>query len=137
MAPAVLYRLGEPNANVAMVQLILRLTAVAGRAHELVHALQPHVRRALHTDGCRTAYLAADVEEAGVFWYCEDWDDTRALESKVRTAQFADLLELMEISGKPPQLEFRIVEEVKGLEYVAVLRGRTERDSRRNHDEEK
>jgi quinol monooxygenase YgiN len=106
-----------------MVQLILRLTAATGRAGQLVEALSPHVRRATRSAGCRAAHLATDVASADVFWYCEEWDDAGALEARVRTDQFAQILAVMETSAEPPVLEFRVIEQSKGLEYVAAVRG--------------
>ena len=105
-----------------MVQLLLRLTAAPGHAHEVVQALHPHVTRAVHSNGCRAAHLAADVEAADVYWYCEEWDDESALEATIRAPQFTELLALMETSAEPPLLEFRVLEEAKGLDYVATLR---------------
>jgi quinol monooxygenase YgiN len=105
-----------------MVQLLLRLTAVHGRAHQLVEALQPHARRATRCSGCRAAHLAADVEHADVFWYCEEWDDAAALEAMMRTEQFSQLLVLMETSASQPLLEFRAIGECRGLDYVAAVR---------------
>jgi quinol monooxygenase YgiN len=106
-----------------MVQLLLRLTAASGRSHELVQALHPLVRRASHSAGCRGAHLAADVEDADVFWYCEEWDDPKGLEARVRTEQFSELLSLMETSVEPPMLEFRVIDETRGLDYVSAVRG--------------
>lgn len=107
-----------------MVELILRLTAAAGRAHQLVDALQPHVRHARRTSGCQQAHLATDVDAADVFWYVEVWDDAAALEAHVRTKGFSQLLVLMETSATPPSLEFRMIGEARGLEYVAEIRDR-------------
>jgi quinol monooxygenase YgiN len=104
-----------------MVQLILRLTAAAGRAHQLVEALQPHVRYARRRSGCSAAHLAADVEEADVFWYCEEWDEPAPLEAEIRTEHFAELLAVVETSCEPPLLEFRVIHEAKGLEYVSTI----------------
>jgi quinol monooxygenase YgiN len=107
-----------------MVQLILRLTAAAGRSHHLVQALHPHVRGAQRTSGCRGAHLAADVDAADVYWYCEEWDDLPSFEAEVRTPQFSELLALIETSAAPPMIEIRVMEEARGLDYVASLRDR-------------
>jgi quinol monooxygenase YgiN len=108
-----------------MVQLTLRITAAHGRAHHLVEALHPHVRQALRTSGCRAAHLAADVEAADVYWYCEEWEDPRALERRVRAPEFSEFLALMETSTEPPLLEFRVIEKTRGLDYVERLREST------------
>lgn len=121
-----------------MVQLVLRLTASPGAGHHIVHALHSHLRRAAHSAGCSAAHLAADIDVADVYWYVEEWDDPRALEAKVRTAQFSELLALMETSADAPLLEFRVVAESKGLDYVASLRTAAPWDvrsgSRGSHD---
>jgi quinol monooxygenase YgiN len=105
-----------------MVQLILRLTAPSSRGHHIVEALQAHLRRARQNAGCRSAYLAVDLETADVYWYTEEWGELSALEARVRTDHFADLLAVMETSSEPPLLEFRRIDDVQGLDYVAALR---------------
>lgn len=105
-----------------MVQVILRMTAVAGRGHELIQALQMRMRHTLPPTGCSGAHLAADVHEANVFWYSEDWRDMAALDTELRTGQFSQLLGVMETSAQPPVLEFRVIAETRGLEYVTAVR---------------
>lgn len=105
-----------------MVQLTMRIKAGPGRAHDLVEALHMLKRRALQSQGCVRACCAADVDEAELFWYSEDWETQEALEAKVRSDQFGLLLALMETSPKRPSIEFRIISESRGLEYVAEVR---------------
>ena len=105
-----------------MVQVTLSLSATTGRAHLLVEALLGLMRRAQQSVGCSEAHLSADVADTSVFRYREDWQDTRALEGRVRGEQFAQLLALMETSATPPVLEFRTIESVRGLDYVAAVR---------------
>ena len=105
-----------------MVQLTLRLTAASGRAHELVEALHALTRHTRRQGGCFGAHIAADVDEANAFWYWEDWEDHEALEEEMRTERFSQLLALMETSSQPPVMEFRVVAETRGLEYVSAVR---------------
>jgi hypothetical protein len=77
--------------------------------------------------GCSGAGLAADLGADNVFWYREDWESEELLEASVRSDQFSQLLSLMEVSSMPPSLEFRVVGERRGLEYVAALRGQPAR----------
>ena len=105
-----------------MIQLLVSLTAASGHSQELVQALQPLARRATQSAGCRGAHLAADVSDAHVFWYCEEWDDVEALEAKLRTESFTDFLALAETSVTPPFIEFRVIQEFRGLDYVSAVR---------------
>lgn len=105
-----------------MVQLTVRLTATPGRAHQMVEALHSLMRNTRGQSGCSDAHIAADVEVANAFWYFEDWDDAQAIEGEIRTDRFLQLLALMETSASPPLLEFRVVNERKGLEYITAVR---------------
>lgn len=106
-----------------MIQLLVRLTAASGHSQELVQALHPFARRATQSAGCRSAHLAADVGEVGVLWYCEEWDDVEALEAKLRSEPFTEFLALSETSVTQPFIEFRVVQECRGLDYVSNVRG--------------
>jgi quinol monooxygenase YgiN len=105
-----------------MVQLTVRLTAVSGRAHQLVQALHALMHEAQQLDGCAGAHLAADADEANGFWYCEDWPEVGALKRELRTDRFSQLLAPMETCAAAPTVEFRLVSETRGLEYVAAVR---------------
>jgi quinol monooxygenase YgiN len=105
-----------------MVQLTVRLTAISGRAHQLIEALHTLMRQARRSGGCATAHIAADVDEANSFWYVEDWQDAAALEGDLKTERFSQLLALLETSAQPPALEFRMVGETRGLEYITAVR---------------
>ena len=105
-----------------MVQLTVRLTATSGRAHQLVEALHTRMRRTRRQSGCSDAHIAADVDEADAFWYVENWENVQALEDELRTDRFSQLLALMETSARPPLLEFRVITETRGLEYVTAVR---------------
>jgi quinol monooxygenase YgiN len=105
-----------------MVQVTLRLSVAADRAHLLIEALTSHGVRAKRCVGCQSAHVLTDVTEAGAFWYCEEWMDEPALEEQLRSDHFSQLLALMEISARPPVLEFRMFERARGLDYVAAVR---------------
>jgi quinol monooxygenase YgiN len=105
-----------------MVQMTVRLTATTGHAYQLVEALHALMRQTRGQSGCADVHIAADVDEANAFWYCEDWSTAKALESDMRTDRFSQLLALMETSARAPTLEFRLISETRGLEYVTAAR---------------
>ena len=107
-----------------MVQLLVRLQSASGHSEQLAQALQSFARRATQSTGCTGAHVAVDVGDAGVLWYCEEWVDARALEPKVCSEAFTELLALLETSVTPPFIEFRTVQESMGLDYVLAARRR-------------
>ena len=80
-------------------------------------------RQAREHRGCSPVHVVAEIDDAGALWYCEEWQDRDQLEDYMRTSQFARLLALVETSADSPLLEFRLVSETWGLEYVAAVRG--------------
>lgn len=105
-----------------MVQLTMKITAASGHAHHLVDALHVVMQLARQSSNCSGSHIAADVDEAGAFWYVEDWQDQEALRERLQSDGFSQLLALMETSVTTPSLEFRMVEESRGLDYVAAVR---------------
>jgi quinol monooxygenase YgiN len=108
--------------------MTVRLRAASGRPHELIEALHVVMRRLRRQRGCVHAHIAADVDQPDTFFYREDWDDVAALEQEVKTDRFLQLLALMEASPEAPVMEFRVVTETRGLEYVAAVRESPDRE---------
>jgi quinol monooxygenase YgiN len=108
-----------------VVQLSIRLTAAPNKAHELVQALHALMPRPSGSRGCMEAHIAADVERANTFWYAEDWPERAALEAHLRSDRFSQLLALLETAVDPPLVEFRVVTETLGLDYVVGVRNST------------
>ena len=50
------------------------------------------------------------------------WGDAGDLQGEFGSERFTHLLELLEVAAEPPVVEFRIVSETHGLEYVAAAR---------------
>ena len=106
-----------------MVQVLVRITVGSGQTRQLVEALRT-LMRAVERDGsCSNVYTAVDVEHGETVWYCEEWSDAAAFERHARSDSFARLLALVEVAAAPPQLECRVVTEVRGLDYLETVRG--------------
>jgi quinol monooxygenase YgiN len=69
------------------------------------------------------AHLALDVDDEHVLCYFEEWSDVEELNEQIRSPRFGQLLALMETAGEAPSLQFRFFSEIRGLDYVAELRG--------------
>jgi quinol monooxygenase YgiN len=106
-----------------MVQMTVRLATTTGHTYQLIEALRSLMRQTHGRKGCAGAHITADVDHADTFWYSEEWDCADALEREIRTDRFSQLLELMETSARPPALQFRVITETRGLEYVSAVRG--------------
>jgi quinol monooxygenase YgiN len=86
---------------------------------EALHALR---RGAQKAEACSAASIAADADHANTFWYREDWVDMEALRRDLQSDRFSLLVSVMETGTEHPIVEFRLVTETRGLEYVAAVR---------------
>jgi quinol monooxygenase YgiN len=51
--------------------------------------------------------------------YVEHWEDSRELRRQFGTARMRRLLELLETAADRPVVEFRVVSETHGLDYIS------------------
>ena len=106
-----------------VVQLLLRVTAVPGHTDVLLQALRSVMRSVQGDAACADTHLLADVDDRSVLWYWEDWSGLDAFERHLRSERFGRLLAVIETSSTLPVLECRVVTEIRGLEYLASVRG--------------
>ena len=107
-----------------VIQLCLTLAARPGQTDAMVRALNSVMLWArLDRAGAR-CQLWTKVDEPESLCYIEEWPTVEDLERQMCEEAFTRLLAVMEAAAEPPVLEFRFVSETRGLDYVAVVRGR-------------
>jgi len=102
-----------------MVQLLVRLVASPGRVVDVVEALLAVMRPAQQARGCSFAGVYVSANDSRHVVYVEDWDDVGELRGQFGTERFRRLLELMEMAADRPDVEFRVVSDIHGLEYIS------------------
>jgi quinol monooxygenase YgiN len=71
---------------------------------------------------CLGCSVTVEVGENGAVCYTEQWRTREALERHLRSPLYGRVLEAMECSCRPPEVEFYEVTEVGGLELVEKVR---------------
>jgi quinol monooxygenase YgiN len=102
-----------------MVQLLVRFAAPTARIEDVLDALRVVMRPAQQARGCRFARTYQEASDRGLIEYVEEWDTLDDLRGQLGSVRFARLLELLEIAAECPLLEFRVISETHGLEYIA------------------
>jgi quinol monooxygenase YgiN len=69
------------------------------------------------------AHISSDVGDGNVLYYAEDWPDVEGLNAHLRSLRFGRMLALMETAAEAPTLEFRFVSAIRGLDFIAEVRG--------------
>ncbi len=106
-----------------MVQLLLRLTAPPGRLQQTLVALRAVELPVRLTRWKVRTHLSQETENNHVLNYVEEWADVEELNEQIQSPRFAQLLALMETAAEAPSLQFLFVSEIRGLDYVAQVRG--------------
>ena len=106
-----------------MVQMVLKLKVAPGKASDVIRALRTVMLAAQSNRGWMRAQAYRDLGDPGTLYYLEEWLTAEDAAREVRSARFSRLLELMEAAAEPPELRFQFITEVRGLDYVAEVRG--------------
>ena len=106
-----------------MVQLTLKLRVTPGCASDVIHAFRAVMLPAQRHNGWVRAQAYRDLGDPDTLYYVEEWLTCEDAAREVRSARFSRLLELMEAATDPPELQFQFITEVRGLDYVAEVRG--------------
>lgn len=114
-------RLGGPGAD--MVQLTLKLRVSPGGVSDVTRAFRAVMQEAHWHLGWIRGQASRDLGDPDTLHYMEEWLTAEDAAREVRSARFCRLLELMEAAAEPPELQFRFITEVRGLDYVADVRG--------------
>jgi quinol monooxygenase YgiN len=112
-----------------MVQLTLKLRVTPGCVPNVIQALRAVMLAGQWHRGWMRAQSCRDLGDPGTLHYLEQWLTCEDAAREVRSARFSRLLELMEAAAEPPELQFQFISEVRGLDYVAEVRGEQHPDA--------
>jgi quinol monooxygenase YgiN len=87
-----------------------------------LHSLASDIR---NTRGCIGCSVATDIGNRGTVRYTEEWLTEEDLRRHVRSDLFAQIVTLMEDAAQPPRIEFTLVHETRGLDFVEEVRAST------------
>ena len=106
-----------------MIRISLRLSTDAQQTDAVAQALRLLMRQAQAEESCIRCELLEVVESPEILLYIEEWSTVEDVERQIRSERIYRLLLVMEEASCPPKLEFALVPETRGLEYVEAVRG--------------
>lgn len=88
----------------------------------LVEAVRAAASHAGVERGCRSARVWCEAGEAGVL-LLEEWENRADLERHLRTPAFRRVLAVLELSRTPPEVAYLACDDVRGMDWIAEVRG--------------
>jgi quinol monooxygenase YgiN len=105
-----------------MVSIVFWLKARRREITRVAAALQSVLQPAQLDRACLHCGVMSTVGAPDHFFYFEEWNSEASLREQLLSQRFTQLLSLMESAAEPPVLEIRMVNDVRGLEYITQLR---------------
>jgi quinol monooxygenase YgiN len=105
-----------------MIQATVKMVLPPGRMKEALAILGPIAERTKTERGCLDCQLHRDALEEHVLVLENRWADEENLQRYLRSAEYRDLLLVMEMAEKPPEVRFDTVTHSTGFETVEKAR---------------
>jgi quinol monooxygenase YgiN len=93
-----------------------------GQTRLLTMALHTVAADTRTTRGCIGCSVATDIGNRGTVRYTEEWLTEEELRHHVRSDIFGQLVTLIDNAIEPPRIEFKLVHETRGLDFVEEVR---------------
>jgi quinol monooxygenase YgiN len=105
-----------------MLQSVVKIYPAPGSEQTVLEVLESMKGPIAALDNCLGCSVTVEVGEGGAICYTEQWRTREALDRHLRSTLYGRVLEAMECSRTPPEVEFYEVTEVGGLELIEKVR---------------
>jgi len=105
-----------------MVVTSLSLTVEGPRRERVVRALRALAAPTSVEPGCIASRVLEEAGNPSHLFYLEQWETTEQFTAQLKSKRYRTVLEAMEESVTPPELQFYWVSEAKGIEYLEAIR---------------
>jgi len=105
-----------------MLLSVLKIYPPAGSEKNVLEVLESMKGPIAALSDCLGCSVTIEVGEEGAICYTEQWRTREALDRHLRSPLYGRVLEAMECSHTPPEIEFFEVTEVGGLELIEKVR---------------
>jgi quinol monooxygenase YgiN len=104
------------------VRLMIEWFVPLGQARPLTMALHSIAAETRTIHGCAGCSVSTDMAERGKVRYTEAWQTEDDLRQRMQSETFSQLIMLIEDSTQAPRIEFTLLHETRGFDFVAEVR---------------
>jgi quinol monooxygenase YgiN len=107
-----------------MIQSTIRMIVPSKKSGEVLKIVGSVVELCRYNDGCLSCHIYEDLQEEDVLMLQEVWRSEEDLDLHLRTEEFRNLLLVLELAVKQPEIRFDTVSSSAGIETIEKARSR-------------
>ncbi|MEW6518659.1 MAG: antibiotic biosynthesis monooxygenase family protein [Thermodesulfobacteriota bacterium] len=107
-----------------MIFALIKIYPLPGREHSVIEVLDSMKGPITALSDCLGCLVLVETGEGGAVCYMEQWRTREALDRHLRSTLYGRVLEVMERSRLPPEIEFFDAVRLGGLELLEAARSR-------------
>ena len=105
-----------------MVIMTLRLTVPPEKTVEAIEIIKSMAGPISAEPDCKHVCLYSDINNDDALMLVEEWESQEVIDQHIQSDEFRKLLELMELAGHAPEINFNTVSDSAGFEFIERLR---------------
>jgi quinol monooxygenase YgiN len=113
-----------------MIQASIRMTIPSKKRDEALKILRSIAEECRYDPGCISCRIYGDLQESNVLMFEEVWRTEEDLEVHIRSDEYLNLLLVMEMALKQPEIRFDTISSSTGIETIEKARNYNDRGER-------
>ena len=106
-----------------MIQSTIRMTIPPDKSNEIMKIIGWVVELCRDDPGCLSCHLYEDLQEKNSLVLEQVWRDQENLDLHLRSEEYRNLLLVLEMSLKKPEIRFDTISDSTGIETIEKARG--------------
>ncbi len=107
-----------------MILATVRMTIPPQKRDEVMKILRSMAEQCRDDPGCLSCHLYGDLQEKNVFVLEQSWRAEEDLDLHLRSGEYLNLLLVLEMSLKQPEIRFDTISSSAGIEAIEKARSR-------------
>ena len=107
-----------------MILATVRMTIPPQKSDEVLKILRSVAEQCRDAPGCLSCYIYGDLQEKNAFVLEETWRAEEDLNVHLRSGEYLNLLLVLEMSTKKPEIRFDTIASSMGIEAIEKARSR-------------
>ena len=105
-----------------MIHATIRMTLPAEKAQEALEILRSVAERTKVKPGCISCRIYQDSQEEDVIMIDEVWSTQQELDCHLRSAEYRNVLLVVEMADEKPEIKFNAISHSAGVETIEKAR---------------